>query len=88
MRAARFRSAACNLANHPNRGWRRRWTIHVDSLVAVHETGVTVRALDDTPWPTIQFTLENVGAVKGSAWEHAAGRLVTEALKLFREASI
>ena len=35
------------ITNHPNRGWRRRWTVHLDSLVAVHETGVTVRVLDD-----------------------------------------
>lgn len=73
------------MTNHPNRGWRRRWIVHQNSLVAVHETGVTVRVLDDPSRPTIQFTLENVEAVKGSAWEHDVGRLVTEAIKLFTE---
>jgi hypothetical protein len=73
------------MTNHPNRGWRRRWTVHHDSLVAVHETGVTVRVLDDTTRPTIQFKLENVEAVKGTKWESDVGRLVTEAIKLFSE---
>jgi hypothetical protein len=73
------------VTNHPNRGWRRRWTVHLDSLVAVHETGVTVRGLDDPSRPTIQFKLENVETVKGTQWEHDVGRLVTEAVKLFTE---
>lgn len=54
--------------------------------MAVHETGVTVRVLDDPSRPTIQFKLENVEAVKGTQWESDVGRLVTEAIKLFTQA--
>lgn len=73
------------MTNHPNREWRRRWTVHQDRLAAVHETGVTVRVLDDPAKPSIQFVLENVDAVKGTIWEHDVGRLVTEAIRLFTE---
>lgn len=74
------------MTNHPNRNWKRRWTVDFDSLTATHETGVCVIVTDDPANP-LKFNIENLDALKGTAWERDPGRLVTEALRLFIEAT-
>lgn len=31
------------MANHPNRGWRKRWRVDLSACTATHESGVVVK---------------------------------------------
>lgn len=36
------------MANHPNRNWRRKWTVDLDAKEARHECGLVVRFRQDS----------------------------------------
>lgn len=43
------------MANHPNRNWRRRWSVDLDANEARHTSGLTVRfqAQPDGSWQSV-----------------------------------
>lgn len=72
------------MTNHPNRGWRKRWTVERVSRTAVHASGVTVRFApsDSRPDTHDQINVENLDRLQPGA---DIGRLVEEACRLWLE---
>lgn len=72
------------MTNHPNRGWRKRWTVERVSRTAVHASGLTVRFQTSATRPEThdQIVLEGADKLPQGA---DVGRLVQEAIMLWRD---
>lgn len=70
------------IANHPNRGWRKRWTIDLVGRTATHQNGFAVVFRQDTQgWIHERVLNERVV----SQLDHA--RLIEQATELFTRAA-
>lgn len=75
------------MTNHPNRGWRKRWTVDLEAATATHINGLTVRFA-----PVLGEAGANDGevitgieALQGMD-AHAMARLMREAGDIYMEA--
>jgi hypothetical protein len=80
------------MANHPNRNWKRRWTVDESAGTAVHESGLSARF---HRFPSGDWHVETENGPQTVAALVEAGdaqaqvrveRLIWEATELFRRA--
>jgi len=75
------------MTNHPNRGWRSRWTIDLESATATHRDGWVFKfsSVDDEPGA---FDGECIGQPTPLKSEHIsqASRVAREAGDIYIEA--
>jgi hypothetical protein len=81
------------MANHPNRNWKRRWTVDHGVGIAVHESGLTARV---HRFPSGEWHVETENGPQTVAAIIEAGepraeerveRWIWEATELFRRES-
>ena len=81
------------MANHPNRNWKRRWTVDHGTGIALHDSGLTARLhrLPSGDWHVEpengpQTVAAIIEAGEPRAQQHVE-RWIWEATELFRRAS-
>jgi hypothetical protein len=75
------------MANHPNRNWKRRWTVDENAGTAVHESGFSARfyRFPSGDWHVETENGPQTAAVLGEA-QVRVERLKWEATELFQRA--
>lgn len=74
------------MANHPNRGWRSRWTVDIESSTATHRDGWVFKFTPDEDDPGA-FDGDCIGQPEPLTPEHIAQapRIAMEAGEIYKE---
>ena len=75
------------MTNHPNRNWRKRWTVDLEASTATHEIGLVVQfhPVPGEPGAHDGEVIAGLDAVQGLSAQQAA-RLMCEAGDIYAEA--
>jgi hypothetical protein len=75
------------MSNHPNRGWRRRWTVDLETSTIAHQNGLVVRfaPVEDEPGVYDGEVIAGMESLIGMDGQ-ALARLMREAGDIFVEA--
>jgi hypothetical protein len=76
------------MSNHPNRNWRRRWTVDLEAGTATHNTGLVVRftPVPGEPGAYDGEVIAGLDAVHGLSPQQAA-RMMREAGDIYAEST-